>query len=185
MKLGYVRTVDIDADILVKSEQLIKLNNVKCDEIVEEQAERIGDCIADRLSSGDTLVITNLNILGKMTGENIEYIDSLLNKGISIDILDLGLIEAQESRAYELLQTFYRYEKSCLKERLMTAKKVAKQKEGFKEGRPRLYTEEQIEEGLKLLENHSYSEAAKICGISVATLNREKKKREKAMKEME
>ena len=185
MTLGYIRTVDIDADILIKSEQFIKLGGLNCDEIIEEQAQKISNSVADRLSCGDTLAITNLNILGKMTGENVEYIDGLLKKGININILDLGLIKSKKSRAYELLQIFYTYEKSCLKERLLTAKKVAKQKEGFKEGRPRVYTEEQIAEGLKLLENHSYSEAAKICGISVATLNREKKKREKVIKEMD
>ena len=169
MVLGYIRTINIDADILLKSEQLDRLKSVKCDEIVEEEVEKISENIADRLSSRDILVIESLNVLGKMTGENLQYIDKLLEKDVKINILDLGLIE-------------HRYEKNCLRERLLTAKKVAKQKEGFKEGRPRLYSEEQITEGLKLLENHSYAEAAKICGISVATLNREKKKREKSMK---
>ncbi len=182
MVLGYIRTINIDADILLKSEQLDRLKSVKCDEIVEEEVEKISENIADRLSSRDILVIESLNVLGKMTGENLQYIDKLLEKDVKINILDLGLIENRDSRAYELLQIFHRYEKNCLRERLLTAKKVAKQKEGFKEGRPRLYSEEQITEGLKLLENHSYAEAAKICGISVATLNREKKKREKSMK---
>lgn len=184
MILGYVRTTDVDADILVKSQQANKLKDNKCNEIIYEEVEKISNCVTDKLNPGDTLMVETLNVLGKMTGENIEYIDMLLDRNININILDLGLIKSKDSRAYELLQAFYKYEKSCLKERLLTAKKVAKQRVGFKEGRPRLYSEEQITEGLKLLDKHSYAEASKICGISVATLNREKKKREKAMKEM-
>ena len=72
MVLGYIRTINIDADILLKSEQLDRLKSVKCDEIVEEEVEKISENIADRLSSRDILVIESLNVLGKMTGENLQ-----------------------------------------------------------------------------------------------------------------
>ena len=97
MVLGYIRTINIDADILLKSEQLDRLKSVKCDEIVEEEVEKISENIADRLSSRDILVIESLNVLGKMTGENLQYIDKLLEKDVKINILDLGLIENNRS----------------------------------------------------------------------------------------
>lgn len=56
-------------------------------------------------------------------------------------------------------------------------KAIAKTKEGFKEGRPKEYTQTQINMALDLLAIHSYTEVEKMTKISKSTLVREMRKR--------
>jgi uncharacterized protein YerC len=47
----------------------------------------------------------------------------------------------------------------------------------FKEGRPKKYNKEQIEHALGLLKTESYRKVERMTGISVSTLQREKRNR--------
>ena len=58
-------------------------------------------------------------------------------------------------------------------ERTQAGKQIAKTKSGYKEGRPKRYTQEQIDYTMSLLENHSYSEVERMTQISRSTLVRE------------
>ena len=66
-------------------------------------------------------------------------------------------------------------------ERTQTGKAIAKTKEGWKEGRPKLYTKEQLDNALAMLTvnggNRSYKEVERLLGISKSTLIRENNKR--------
>lgn len=66
-------------------------------------------------------------------------------------------------------------------ERTQTGKAIAKTKEGWKEGRPKLYTKEQLDNALSMLTvnggNRSYKEVERLLGISKSTLIRENNKR--------
>jgi DNA invertase Pin-like site-specific DNA recombinase len=58
-------------------------------------------------------------------------------------------------------------------ERTQEGKAIAKQKEGFTEGRPKSYTAKQLNHAIELLDKNSYNEVAAITGISKSTLIRE------------
>ena len=62
-------------------------------------------------------------------------------------------------------------------ERTQEGKAIAKTKAGFKEGRPKEYTQTQINMALDLLGTYSYTEVAAKTKISKATLTREMRKR--------
>ena len=66
-------------------------------------------------------------------------------------------------------------------ERTQEGKAIAKTKEGFKEGRPRTYTKEQLDNALGMLTinggSYSYKEVERLLGISKSTLIRENNKR--------
>ena len=53
--------------------------------------------------------------------------------------------------------------------------KAAKQGKKFYEGRPKKFSNEQIDYAMKLLKEYSYSEVAKMTGISKSTLMRYRK----------
>lgn len=53
---------------------------------------------------------------------------------------------------------------------------IAKQRPDFREGRPKKYSQQQIDLAMRLLEKHSYTEVEKMTGISKSTLTRYKKK---------
>ena len=61
-------------------------------------------------------------------------------------------------------------------QRTQEGKAIAKERPGYREGRPKKYTKKQLEHAMELLENHSYSQVAELTGISSSTLYREKKR---------
>ena len=67
------------------------------------------------------------------------------------------------------------------KGRTREGKEIARTKDGYKEGRPKKFTKEQIDLALSMLSvncgDKSYNEVERLMGISVSTLKRENNKR--------
>ena len=107
----------------------------------------------------------------------------LLEKGVKIHILNMGLIE--NTPVGKLIVTnllaFAEFERAMIIERTQSGKAIAKTKEGFKEGRPKKYTKKQLDNALSMLSinggNHSYSQVEELLGISKSTLIREVRER--------
>lgn len=71
--------------------------------------------------------------------------------------------------------SFAEFERDMIIERTQEGKEIAKQKEGFTEGRPKKYNKAQINHAVELLEINSYKEVEKLTGISKSTLIRAKR----------
>ncbi len=135
--------------------------------------------LLERLAFGDTLIVTKLDRFCRTTKEGLQYIDLLLNKGVKIHILNMGLIESSPMGRLIVtnLLAFAEFERAMIIERTQAGKALAKQRDNFREGRKPIYTPEQIEHALKLLENNSYSQVVKMTGISKSTIIRAKRNR--------
>ena len=157
-------------------------------EIVEESysgaKERpIFNDVIKNLNEGDTLVVTKLDRFCRTTKEGLEYIDMLMNKGVKIHILNMGLIE--DTPMGRLIVTnllaFAEFERAMIIERTQGGKAVAKSKPGFVEGRPKKFNEEQINNALSMLSinggQYSYKQVERLLGISKSTLIREQRKK--------
>lgn len=157
-------------------------------EIVEESysgaKERpIFNKVIKSLDDGDTLVVTKLDRFCRTTKEGLEYIDVLMNKGVKIHILNMGLIE--DTPMGRLIVTnllaFAEFERAMIIERTQGGKMIARQKEGFKEGRPKKFNQKQIDHALSLLAcnggQYSYKEVERLLGISKSTLIRANKRK--------
>lgn len=157
-------------------------------EIVEEsfsgaKERKIFNYVLSSLNEGETLVVTKLDRFCRTTKEGLEYIDKLMSKGVKIHILNMGLIE--DTPMGRLIVTnllaFAEFERAMIIERTQSGKAIAKQKEGFKEGRPKKHTLKQIDNALSMLSvnggKYSYTEVAEITNISKSTLIRENNKR--------
>ena len=139
--------------------------------------------VIEALNEGDTLVVTTLDRFCRTVKEGLEIIDLLMDKGVRIHILNMGLIE--DTPMGRLIVTnllaFAEFERSMIVERTQTGKAIAKTKEGWKEGRPKLYTNEQLDNALSMLTvnggNRSYKEVERLLGISKSKLIRENSKR--------
>lgn len=135
------------------------------------------------LEKDDILVVTKLDRFCRTTKEGLQYIDMLLEKGVKIHILNMGLIE--NTPVGKLIVTnllaFAEFERAMIIERTQSGKAIAKTKEGFKEGRPKKYTTKQLDNALSMLTinggNYSYSQVEELLGISKSTLIRENNKR--------
>ncbi|MGL5352150.1 MAG: recombinase family protein [Clostridium sp.] len=134
--------------------------------------------ILEELENGDILVVTKLDRFCRTTKEGLQYIDYLMNKGVSIHILNMGLIEnnAMGRLIVTNLLAFAEFERSMIIERTQSGKAIAKTKDGFVEGRPKKYSPKQLEHALGLLSVNggamSYTQVEEITNISKSTLIR-------------
>lgn len=163
------------------------LNRYPTAEIVEESSsaakERpIFNTVIKNLNTGDTLVITKLDRFCRTVKEGLEFVDILMNKGVNIHILNMGLIEDTPMGRLIItnLLAFSEFERAMIIERTSAGKAIAKTKSGYKEGRPKSFTEKQISNALSMLTvnggTHSYNEVASLLRISKSTLIREQNK---------
>ena len=130
-----------------------------------------------RLKSDDIIVVTKLDRFCRSAKEGLTYIDDLLNRGVRIHILNMGLIENTPMGRLIVtnLLAFAEFERAMIIERTQGGKAIAKQNPNFREGRPPKFSKEQIGLALELLKNHTYKSVELMTGISKSTLIRAKK----------
>lgn len=137
--------------------------------------------IVKQLQAGDVLVVTKLDRLARNTVEGIDIVQDLFNKGVSVHVLNIGLLENTSMGKFFLttMLAVAEMERNTIIERTQSGKEIARTKEGYKEGRPTKYRKEQLDNAMSLLETNSYSQVERITDISVSTLVREKRRRNK------
>lgn len=139
--------------------------------------------VLEQLKQGDTLVVTKLDRLARNTKEGIEIIESLFARGVSVHVLNVGLLENTTMGKFFLttLLAVAEMERNMIIERTQNGKAIAKTKEGFKEGRPKKHTPKQLDHALSLLSINggtmSYKQVEELTNISKSTLIRENNKR--------
>lgn len=129
------------------------------------------------MEEGDKIVVTKLDRLARNATEGITLIQNLFDKGISVHVLNLGLLEDTTLGKFFIttLLAVAEMEKNLIMERTCAGKEIAKQNPNFKEGRPKKYSKIQVEHALELLQNNSYTQVEKLTGISKSTLQRAKR----------
>jgi len=181
MKYGYARVSTVSQELEV---QITALKNENCDMIFSEKftgtktdRPKLNEVLAT-LNKGDTLVVTQLDRLARNTVEGIEIVKDLFSKGVRVHVLNVGLLDDTTMGRFFLttLLAVAEMERNLIVERTQEGKAIAKQREDFKEGRPKVYGKKQIEHALELLNTHSYKQVKEITGISKSTLIRAKKK---------
>lgn len=130
-----------------------------------------------KLTSGDTLIVTKLDRIARSLSQGSELINDLINKDIKVNILNIGIMDNTPSSRLirNVFFSFAEFERDMIVERTQEGKEIAKQKEGFTEGRPKKYNKVQINHAVELLEFNSYKEVEKLTGISKSTLIRAKR----------
>ena len=136
------------------------------------------DKLIAQLNDGDKLVVTKLDRFARNVVEGIQLIRRLFEKGVKVHILNIGLLENSAMGNFFLttLLAVAELERSMIAERTQAGKEIAKTKDGYRDGRPPLYSEKQISHALELLKSNSYSQVEAMTGISKPTLIRAKRK---------
>lgn len=182
MKYGYARVSTRHQDL---EGQLRQLEEEHCDKVF---FEKITGTKSDRpefqkllqaIQTGDTLVVTKLDRFARSTQDALNTIKYLFEKGVRINVLNLGIIENTSTGRliFTIFSAFADFERDLIVERTQEGKEIAKQRPGFKEGRPRKFSQQQINLAMNLLKTNSYSEVEKMTGISKSTLTRYKRKK--------
>lgn len=122
-----------------------------------------------KMQSGDTLVVTKLDRFCRTTKEGLEYIDYIRERGASVHILNMGLIEntPMGRMIVTMLLAFAEFERTQIIERTQGGKAIARQREGYREGRPRSASVEDVQRAKA--EGLSVAEGCARLGISRST----------------
>lgn len=139
--------------------------------------------LLSKLKTGDTLIVTKLDRFARSMTQGSELVNELVSKGIRVNILNIGVMDNTPSSKLirNIFFSFAEFERDMIIERTQEGKAIAKTKEGYKEGRPKKYTDKQLDNALSMLTinggEKSYTEVSEIFGISKSTLIRENNKR--------
>lgn len=100
--------------------------------------------------AGDTIVVTKLDRIARTAPEGIETVRALVESGVSVRILNMGLVEDTPVGRMMLTVMFAmaEFERDMIAERMADGKAVARQREGYREGRPRKRVDESACAGL-------------------------------------
>ena len=140
--------------------------------------------LLSKLQKGDTLMVTKLDRIARSVAQGSELIEDLINKGVKVNILNMGIMDNTSTGKLvkNIFLAFAEFERDMIVERTQEGKTVAKANNpNFKEGRPKAYTQKQLDNALSMLTvnggKSSYKEVAELLGISKSTLIREQRKR--------
>lgn len=181
MKYGYARVSTRQQDL---EGQIRQLEKEGCDKIYFEKITGTKNNrpefqkLLQVIQSGDTLVVTKLDRFARSTQDALNTIKYLFEEGVRINVLNLGIIENTSTGRliFTIFSAFADFERDLIVERTQEGKEIAKQRPGFREGRPNKFTEQQMQLAMELLEKNSYTEVEKMTGISKSTLTRYKRK---------
>jgi DNA invertase Pin-like site-specific DNA recombinase len=134
------------------------------------------NALLNKLGDDDTLIVTKLDRIARSVIDGIRLVDGLMERGITINILNLGILS--DSTTGRLIRNiffaFAEFERDLIIERTQAGKAIARTKHGFKDGRPKKYTPEQLRHAVSLLESHTYKEVEIMMKMSKSTLQRAK-----------
>lgn len=149
MRYGYARVSSTtryaggeDGNSLEAQER--KLLDAGCSEIVSEaytgtKMERPKFTkLIDTLKAGDTLVVCKLDRFARTATDGVNLVKELLARGISVHVLNMGLVENTPTGRLTLtiMMAFAEYERDMIVERLADGKAEAKRKDpNYREGR--------------------------------------------------
>lgn len=141
------------------------------------------DKLKEVLRKGDRIIVTKLDRLARSTEDGLNLVKHWHEQGISIHVLNMGLIDSTPSGKLILtvMLAFAEFERDMICERTQEGRAIARLDPEYKEGRKKKFTRQQIAHALDLLENNSYTQVVKMTGISKSTLiraNNDKKKKD-------
>ncbi|MBT2729207.1 recombinase family protein [Bacillus sp. ISL-75] len=175
MKYGYARVSTLAQDLEV---QIQALQTEGCEVIYKEKFTGTKtdrpefNKVLEALQEGDTLVVTKLDRFARSAVEGIQTVKDLLARGVKVHILNMGLVENTPTGRliFNILSSFAEFERDMIVERTQEGKALAKQRDDFREGRPRKHSKQQVQHALVLLKTHTYKEVEAMTGIKKRTL---------------
>ena len=172
-------------------EQRFVLQEAGCQKIFEEQytgksIERPKlDELLKILQSGDTLIVTKLDRLARTAADGSKLIQSLLDHGIKVNILNMGLVDNTPigKVILNVLLAFAEFERDMIIERTQAGRAIARTKKDYREGRPPL-NPDRVNHAVDLImiQHESYTEVERKTGISRSSLLRYVNKRKAMIK---
>ena len=138
--------------------------------------------LIDVLEEGDSLIVTKIDRLGRSVGRVSQLITDLIDKGVVINILNLGVLsnDSTSTLMRNVLLSFAQFERDMIVERTQEGKAIAKANNpNFHEGRKPKFDKQHKDLATELLFSgkHTIPEIQHLTGMSKSTLMRLKRER--------
>lgn len=123
------------------------------------------------IKEGDTFMVTKLDRIARSVKEGIEFFDSLIERGIKVNVLNIGVMD--DTPAGKLIRnvflSFAEFERDMIVQRTMEGKMIARERPDYREGRPRIEVDLTDYYNRVVRGDMSITEACKELGISRGT----------------
>ncbi len=99
--------------------------------------------LLDVVKEGDTIVVTKLDRLGRSVSQTTALIDKLIDKGVTINVLNLGVLSNSSMSTFmrNMLLAFAQLERDLIVERTSEGKDICREnKPDWKDGRKKIDT---------------------------------------------
>lgn len=175
MRYGYAR-VSTDEQNLARQRASLALAG--CDQVVEEvesgvKARRRLDALLGRLHGGDELIVSELDRLGRSTGEAVLLMDELIKRGVQLRVLALPSLDiaTNDGRLIaDILASLAAHERRRLRERQRQGIAAARSS-GRHLGRPQKMNGQQVGEArARLAADEPVPVVARAYGVTPKTL---------------
>ena len=130
------------------------------------------DKLRATLKDGDKLVVCKLDRFARTANEGDKIIGELLDKGVTVQILDMGTLDntAIGKMTRMIFLAFAEFERNTIMERMNEGKRIKRERGELKEGRPTKLDEKFYEVYKEYEEGHiSIGDACSELGISRAS----------------
>lgn len=126
------------------------------------------------LEPGDTIVATKLDRVSRSAAQGINLVDSLLAKGVTLHILNMGIMNNTPTGKLirNIMFSFAEFERDMIVERTSEGKAIARQRADYKEGRKEIEIDQVAFEKCRELQKRGAMNVETCCevlGISRST----------------
>lgn len=189
MKYGYIRVSSkSQKDNYSIKEQRDLVQAAGADEVIEEiytggkVSERpLFSKLIARLQPSDTLIVCKLDRFARTVVEGAKLAQELYDKGINLNILNMGVIEHTPvgTLLLNVMLSFAQFEKEMINSRCQAGREYARaHNPDYREGRPKKYSRDQINLAIELLrQGKTYKQVESMTGISKSTVIRAKRQK--------
>lgn len=138
------------------------------------------DRLCREVQAGDTIVVTKLDRIARTETEAYELVVGWVRDGIKVRVLNMGLIEDTDigRLILHIMLAFAEFERDLIVSRTQAGRAYKRATDpNYREGRRPSYSKAQRDLAMDLLREHSFSDVARMTGISKSTVVREARSR--------
>jgi DNA invertase Pin-like site-specific DNA recombinase len=151
--------------------QVKALEDAGCSEIVSEaftgtttDRPKLDELLA-KLQDGDTFCATKLDRIARSTVQGCQLVQSLMERGVTVRVLNMGTLENTPvgRMMVSVMFAMAEFERDMIVQRTQEGLAVARQREGFHEGRPAKLVDSDVVRANKEAVERGEKSVAEVC----------------------
>ena len=123
------------------------------------------DALLSKLQEGDTFTATKLDRIARSTVQGCQLVQSLMERGVTVRVLNMGTLENTPvgRMMVSVMFAMAEFERDMIVQRTQEGLAVARQREGFREGRPAKLVDADVVKANKEAVERGEKSVAEVC----------------------